>query len=420
MSRENANQHADRISEGPKARKRKRLDDAFVSAVPVPERGNKIYYDMPNRKGNGYVSGFGLRVTAGGHRSFILNYRTKSGRERRYTIGAPPVWNVAAARAEAIELKSKINLGGDPLAVARAGREAPTVADLCDRFKEEYLPKKRPSTQRDYKALIDREIEPALGSTKVADVTFSDIDRLHRKISKRGATYFANRTVALLSRLFSLAIKWQYRTDNPAKGIERNPEERRERYLSAEEIARLVAALATHDDQVAANIIRLLLLTGARRGEVQAAKWAQFDLAEGVWTKPAATTKQAKLHRVPLNGPARQLLNQLRKKADDDAEYLFPGRFGGFRTELKKDWAAICKAANLKDARMHDLRHTFASHLASSGQTLPIIGALLGHTQPATTARYAHLLDDPLKRATERVGKIISGANIVPLSKTRA
>jgi integrase len=163
-------------------------------------------------------------------------------------------------------------------------------------------------------------------------------------------------------------------------------------------------ALAEHDDQQAANIIRLLLLTGARRGEVQAARWDQFDLEDGVWPKPSASTKQRMPHRVPLSAPARLLLNALREKADDDAIYVFPGRSQGHRIEIKGNWAALCKGAEIKDARIHDLRHTYASVLASSGKSLPIIGALLGHTQPATTARYAHLLDEPLRAATEQAG----------------
>jgi integrase len=397
-----------------------RLTDKSIGKLPPPAAGNKIHYDAPSTKGNGWTPGFGCRVTAAGAKAFVLTYRTKSGRSRRLTIGGWPIWSLVAARAEAAKLKRKIDQGDDPLGVIRAGREAPTMADLCDRFAEEYLPKKRPATQRDYKRMIEREIIPSIGNIKVADVTFSDIDRLHRKITKRDAPYVANHAVALLSKMFALAIRWQYRADNPAKGIERNPEEKRERYLSAEELARLGAALAKHKDKMAANIFRLLLVTGARSGEVRAARWDQFDLQEGVWTKPASATKQAKLHRIPLNPPAQLLLNELRKAADYDAEYLFPGRLGGHRVDVQADWAAVCKAARIKDARIHDLRHSFASVLASSGHSLPIIGRLLGHSQAATTQRYAHLQDDPLRKAADTAGAIITGkpsAKIVPLKR---
>jgi integrase len=204
----------------------------------------------------------------------------------------------------------------------RADREAPSLADLCARFEDEHLPKKRPKTAADYRALVENLILPRLRHHKVSEIGFADVDALHRKITKDGAPYQANRTVAVLSKMFNLAIKWGWRTDNPAKGVERNQEIKRERYLSSEELARLSDALAEYSDQQAANIIRLLLLTGARSGEVRAMRWEYLDLENGVWTKPGATTKQATLHRVPLSAPARQLLAVLSREANDDAEFV--------------------------------------------------------------------------------------------------
>ena len=199
---------------------------------------------------------------------------------------------------------------------------------------------------------------------------------------------------------------WRVRGDNPARGIERNPEDKRERYLSGPELVALTNALAEYEDQQAANIVRLLLLTGARRWEVFSLKWDQLDLETGTWTKPAAYTKQKTMHRIPLSGAARLLLGELREAADDSAEYVFPGRHGAHRVEVKSDWAALCEAAGIKNARLHDLRHTYASLLASAGLSLPIIGALLGHTQAQTTHRYSHLLDDPLRQATAGAGRL--------------
>jgi integrase len=409
----------------------KKLNDTIIKSLPTPAKGNRITYDEQ-------IKGFGVRVTAAGNRAFILNYRTRSGRERRYTIGSFPDWKTTVARDEAAELKRRIDVGEDPLANVEADRQAKTVADLCQRFQDEHLAKRRPSTQRDYKALIDREILPALKHKKVAEVQFADIDDLHRKVSKR-APYLANRLVSVLSKMFGLAVRWQWRTDNPAKGIERNQEDKRQRYLTPAELANLTTALAALEDQQAANIIRLLLLTGARKGEVLAARWEQFDLAEGVWTKPGSTTKQKTLHRVPLSAPARQLLVEIRDASKKGAEFVFPGRSDGHRQEIKRAWRDVCFAAGIvitkveKDtrgrertivqpsARIHDLRHTYASVLASAGLSLPIIGALLGHSQPATTARYAHLLDDPLRQATERAGAIVmpgqEGAEVVQLRR---
>lgn len=175
--------------------------------------------------------------------------------------------------------------------------------------------------------------------------------------------------------------------DNPVRGLERNPDIKRKRYLSPDEIARLTGTLAEHKDQQAANIVRLLLFTGARRMEVMSAMWSQFDLEKGEWTKPGATTKQKTDHHVPLNAPARELLERLRSNAPTDAIYLFPGRGTPHRMDIKKNWAELCKAAGFSNARVHDLRHSFASTLAGAGLSLPVIGALLGHTQAATTHR---------------------------------
>ena len=388
------------------------LSDGLIRKLPAPATGNRILY-------NSKVTGFGVRITAAGARSFILNYRTKLGRERRYTIGTFPDWKTGAARTEAVELKKQIDRGGDPMGDIHAGRQAPTVADLCGRFIDDYLPKKRPSTRKSYQQQIEAEVRPALGRLKVAEVTYSDIEDLHRTISKR-APYRANRVVALLSRMFSMAIKWKMRSDNPAKGIERNTEYQRRRYLKAEELGRLTLALASLKDQQAADIVRMLLLTGARRGEVLAAKWEDIDLATGTWSKPAATTKTDAPHEVPLSAAARALLSDLRERSPLKAVWLFPASDGKPRKDIKDAWARLCRAADIKAARAHDLRHTYASVLASAGQSLPVIGALLGHTVPTTTARYAHLFDDPLRKATEQAGAILSGdpsAEIVPLPK---
>ena len=390
-----------------------RLTDSIIKALPVPQKGNRITYDAD-------VKGFGVRVTASGARAFVLNYRTGAGRERRFTIGSFPDWRTAAARQEAAELKKRVDRGEDPLGEFQDARDAKTMADLCQRFRTEHLPKKRPSTQRDYAGIIDAHILPALKQRKVAEITFADVDDLHRHISKH-APYRANRTVAVLGKMFSLAIKWGWRTDSPAKGVERNHEAKRQTYLSPPELIRLADMLTIHPDRDAANAIRLLLLTGARRGEVLSMRWADLNLVEGIWTKPGAATKQKTEHRVPLSAAVRLLLTDLRTQAAADAVFVFPGRGAqGFRRELKKDWATICKAAGIDGVRVHDLRHTYASVLASSGQSLPVIGALLGRTQPATTARYAHLFDDPLRAATERAAAALSGsatADVVPFKR---
>jgi integrase len=395
---------------------RQRLTDKLVKSLAAPSSGNKITYDED-------VKGFGVRITAAGARAFVVNYRRKAdGLERRYTIGAGPNWSVAAAREKAKELKRSIDDGGDPVGEHVADREAPTVADLCARFIEEHVAKQRPRTQGDYRSMILNEILPRLGRMKVAAVAYEHIERLHASITKRPAPTRANRTFALVNKMFNEAVKWKLRSDNPCKGVKRNREHLRRRYLTPDELPRLTKALAEDKNQQAADVIRLLLFTGARSGEALAARWEQFDLQRGVWVKPPSSTKQNREHSAPLSAPARQLLDRLHKNRDG-SPWVFPGRDGTKpREDLKYTWQRVCKAAAITGLRIHDLRHSYASVLVSAGFSLPTIGALLGHATPATTARYAHLLDDPLRQATERAGAILSGqpsGEVVPIKGGR-
>ncbi len=377
-----------------------KLTDKLVKAIEAPASGNRIVYD-------GETKGFGLRVTPAGAKAWVLNYRA-AGRERRLTIGAFPDWLTGAARERAKELKRQVDIGEDPMGERHRERAAPTVADLADCYIEEHGPRKRARSLAEDKALLRQIVLPRLGKKKVDAVCRADVSAMHREVSAT-APVRANRALALVSKMMSLSIEWEIRADNPATRVRKNDEERRERYLSAAELVRLTGALAAHRDQRSANAVRLLLLTGARRGELMAATWAQFDLEAGVWLKPSASTKQKRAHRVPLNGAAVGLLTTMRAKASGSS--LFEGLGPDAALfNLKRSWAEIRDAAGLEDFRLHDLRHSFASILASSGLSLPTIGALLGHTQAATTARYAHLVDSMLREATERVGAMVSAS----------
>jgi integrase len=303
-----------------------RLTERLIKAVPVPTpaEGTVITYDAD-------IPGFGIRITPNGVRSFVLNYSVR-GRERRLTIGKYPAWSSTAAREEAKSLRQKIDLGVDPLQereaereAAAAERSAPTMQDLFERYDAEHLPRKAARSASDDRSMWKNIILPRLGTKKVNAVTAADVDRLHTEV---GATrpVRANRVVEVMRKGFNLAIRWGWRSDNPTSGVQRHREERRSKYLSIEEIARLSKALSETPEEASANAIRLLMLTGARRSEVLGARWDMFDLERGIWTKPSAHTKQRKEHRVPLSAPAIALLKEMRKKAT--GSYLFPEKPG--------------------------------------------------------------------------------------------
>jgi integrase len=380
---------------------RKITKAADIAKLTPPEKGHRIHYV------NG-VPGLGLRITAKDVRSWVFNYRVKGTlTERRYTIGRyPQPWPFSLAKDEAKVLRREVDQGGDPMGEIHDEREAPTVRDMAERYIEEFMPKKRESTQTEEKRRIRRLILPKIGNRKVREITLADMDKIHRNMAAH--PYGANRTLSVCSVMFAKSIKWGWRETNPCKGVERYPEPARERYLSQKEIAGLSEVLAAYPNQVVANAVRFLLLTGARRGEVLKMKWADVDLETGVWVKPANTTKSKKPHRVPLSAAAMEVLASMERTND----FVFPGRkTDRSLCDLKNVWEKIRQDAGLKDVRLHDLRHSYASILASSGLSLPIIGRLLGHTQPATTARYAHLFDEPLREATEKVAAHVSSAS---------
>jgi len=414
-----------------------RLSETLVRKALPPAQGQAMIWDAE-------VKGFGLRVTPGGAKSFVLDYRAE-GRQRRITIGAHPDWTVAAAREAAKTMKRDVDHGHDPMGERQAQREAPTVQELWERYEREHLPQKSARSQVDERIMWQKIILPRFGKMKLASITHDDVDALHRDITTiRGTPVRANRTVEVLRKAFNLAIRWKWREDNPASGVRRNPEEKRNRYLNRGEIAALARALNDHSEPMSANAIKLLMLTGARRGEVLGATWEMFDLENGVWTKPSAHTKQRKLHRVPLSGPALQLLKDMKAAAKAKAEadgtplnpFVFPGADSKPLTDIKRTWVSVCRKAGLaaqaekkgrdgkpmkgKDGkptmvwqptvRIHDIRHSFASILVSAGAYLPLIGQMLGHTQVQTTQRYAHLFDDPLRKAAETVGAYVLAA----------
>jgi integrase len=405
-----------------------RLTDALVRRASAGENPQLFFWDAE-------VKGFALRITKKGAKSFVLDYRL-GGRQRRMTIGSYPDWSVQAARKEACSLKRLVDKGKDPMDKRHADRTAPTVDDLWRRYQQNHLPRKAERSQVDERIMWKKLILPEIGKHKVTEISHDQVECLHRKITnERGTPIRANRTIEVLRKAFNLAIRWEWCVSNPASGIQKNREEKRERFLSPEELARLSDALATHSEPVSANAILLLMLTGARKSEVLNATWRMFDLHKGVWIKPSGYTKQRREQRVPLSAAALTLLQRM--KATPGSVYVFPGKVANQPlTDIKHSWASVCIMAGLAvqvekrnrygkvindkegrsimtwkpDVRLHDLRHSFASLLVSGGASLPIIGAMLGHTQVQTTQRYAHLYDEPLRQAANHVGNAIDAA----------
>lgn len=376
------------------------------------------------------VRGLALVVYPSGAKAFALSYRV-SGRQRRIVIGRWPDWTVVAARERAKLLRREIDAGGDPVAERTERREAPRVADLIDRFISEHLPRLAPRNASDQTSMLRKLVEPEWKNRLVEEITPADVEKLLSKIAEGRARpakekpktrrrkalaapkptpIRANRCGEVLRKMFALAVKWKMREDNPATGFRKRLETERERFLSPAEIERLAAALGAAEDQRAATIIRLCLLTGARLGEVRCARFEQFNLDFLAWSKPAATTKQRRVHRLPISEDVAAIVRQRRLAVEKDCPWLFPGDAEDKDQpvqDLRRFWRGVQAAARLPDVRVHDLRHTFASLLVSGGASLEMIGKLLGHTQHRTTQRYAHLLDAPLRAGVNNVADLV-------------
>jgi integrase len=403
-----------------------KLTDKIVDHLPVPAKGNKRIPDSELRGLNG-------QVTASGERGFVFRYRF-AGRDRLYTIGSRSSWTTVAARNRARELRRLVDQGIDPHEHEAQARDAAiTLREFWSRVYEPlHVSAKRPQWARDLRSMMRNDILPRLGNRPVKDIDYADVADLHRAITRR-APVRANRARDVLSHVMSFAERphiidggeripaLRPTFSNPARGVPRNIEAPRERFLSPAEIARLVAALDAHSERTSASLVKFLLLTGCRFGEAASATWDQFDLGRGTWCKPASKTKQRRDHVIPLSAPALLLLQQLREQ-NGSGQYLFPGRVGHL-TKVKKFWRTVTRQASLEGVRIHDLRHSFASVLASGGASLLLIGQLLGHSQAQTTRRYSHLLDTVQREAVERAGALISGkapADVVPLRERGA
>jgi integrase len=356
------------------------------------------------------LPGFGVRVKPSGVRSYIIQYRNRNtSASRRLTIGQHgPLLTFDQAKKQARAMLADAMRGEDPVEIRKTARRAPSITDLAVDYMERHaVPKKRPKSVRDDRAMLDNIILPKLGAKKVDAIGRRDIEAI--QIAMKDRPYQANRVLSLLSKMFNLAVEWKWRPDNPVRGVERYQEQKRERWLSDEELRHLCAVLNEHPNTRAANAVRLQLLTGARLGEVLTSRKEDFDLHREIWTKPSHQTKQKRTEHLPLSAQALILVTLIIETSHADSPFLFPGNKPGQPLrEIKKFWSAVMRKAGIANYRRHDNRHTYASHLVSSGLSLEIVGRLLGHTTATTTKRYAHLADDPLRAAADRFGSKIA------------
>jgi len=354
------------------------------------------------------LKGFGLKVTPAGRKVYIVQYRLggRKGRTRRVTLGVHGALTTEEARSSAKNALGQVSSGTDPAAEKDKVRGGRTMNTLMDKFDDEHVKVKlKPKSQEDYQRNMRVYIKPKLGHMLVHQVTRQDIARLHHSL--RETPYVANRTVSVLSKFFNWCEKFGYREEgkNPCRHIDRFKEKKRQRFLSGEEQKRLSKTL---DQAMSENLvsdyaiyaIRLLNLTGARLGEILKLKWDYVNWEKRTLDLPDSKTGEKTIY---LNDPAIDILAKITRQ--DDNPYVICGaRHGQHIVNLQKSWRRIRSMANLEDVRLHDLRHTYASIAVSNGMSLPLIGALLGHSQPRTTARYAHLASGPLKEAAEIIG----------------
>lgn len=383
------------------------------------------------------ISGFGLRVETSGKKTYLVRYRPKGlGRaapKRFMTVGRHGHLTPDQARAQAQIILGAVAAGEDPAAKVAAAKAAMIIKDAVDLFLKEHVnPKRKERTAEEYASALRRHVIPEIGNRPAEKVTRTDLLKLHNKM--KDSPIQANRTLSVVSSLYTFLSKRGVVPEgyNPVRGIDKYPEQGRERYLTSEELGRLGAALLeaeslglpwqvdeskpkakhlaspenrrTKLEPAAVAALRLLLFTGARLREILNLRWQEVDLERGLAFLPDSKTGRKTL---VLSNAALEVLKNLPKSSI----YVIEGaKKDQPRADLKKPWAAIQLRAGLEGVRLHDLRHTFASIGAGASLGLPIVGKLLGHTQPRTTARYAHLDADPLRRAADLIAGQLSGA----------
>ncbi|HUT49160.1 MAG TPA: tyrosine-type recombinase/integrase [Alphaproteobacteria bacterium] len=378
---------------------------------------------------DGELAGFGLKVTPAGRSVYLVQYRLggRAGRTRRVTIGRHgSPWTPDKARMEAKRLLGEVAAGRDPAEARTRAQRDLTVKELCDLYLSEGCSTKSPSTVLRDRSRIGSHIKPLLGSKRLNTLSRGDIERFQRDVADgksarniktgphgrsvvRGGKGAARQSLALLSAILSFAVSRGLREDNPALGVKRYKQRSMERFLVPAELARLGEALRNAEraniSPTAVAAIRLLSLTGCRKSEILTLKWDHVDFERGCLRLPESKTG-AKV--IPLGPPAVDLLSKLSRLEGNP--YVLPGANGRHFVGLQKVWEKIRKSALLADVRLHDLRHSFAGVAVAGGDSLYLVGKVLGHRQARTTERYAHLSDDPVRAVAQRAAEEIASA----------
>jgi integrase len=383
---------------------KRNLTTRFIDSIPSPVKGRVVYWDASG------PPGFGLRVTAAGTKSWVLVYQRGSV-QRRWTIGTYPKVPLAAARETAWLEIPLIAKGRDPAAEKREDRERDTFKELAEDYIERHAKPNKRSWKQDRLAL-DRDLLPALGSRKAAEVRRRDVIDVLDEIKGRGAPILANRTLEIARRIYNWGIQKERVEVNPCLGIEPFEEQARDRVLSEAEIRAVWQALDNQQPMIAARF-RLLLLTAQRSSEVRKMRWADVDLDTGWWTVPAEFSKNGLSHRVWLSAPAQMILDAIRK-AGGSGLWVFPGHAGAGAVSHSYKHVTRIKNASGVDFRPHDLRRTAASHMASMGISRFTIGRVLNHIETSVTATYDRHSNDAEKKAAlgtwaSRLDEIIAG-----------
>ena len=375
-----------------------RLTKRRIDALPAREKEYFVWDDT--------LKGFGARVYPNGGKRYVAQ-TFRRGKTIRVQIGRHGALSFDEAKARARKIIADIDEGRNPNKEKEAERLSPTVAELAERFLQEYVPDHcKPRTRVEYRHAVERYILPALGSIKVTALGRDDVAALHHEMREK--PYQANRTLGVVSKMMNQAEAWGLRPDrsNPCYHVRKYKEKKRERFLTANELARLGKALDEEESFApsAVTAFRLLLYTGARLSEIQTLKWEHI---RGHRIRLPDSKTGAKT--IPLNEPALEVLAGT-KRVEGNPYVITGTGEGAHLTDLQKPWRRVRKVAGLEDVRIHDLRHTFASEAVMGGESLPMVGRILGHTQAQTTARYAHLADDPLQRASERIASSLKQA----------